>query len=299
MMRLFDLFERKERSRFGAYHVSRIVHTGDKSLVFAAASASLAEACRVAIKLYRPAYDRLAARLEKKYGIPSEADVGLILNPPPGVHARDYPIVRTIGEGREYGRRTGARYVMQEFVDGRSLKRLVVCRDGVVDTHVGSIVLQLCRALSICHRKNFVFRDLCADNVMVDQMGRVTLIDLGFATPPGIAFAERSGTPTYMSPEQVLAQPLGFTTDLYSLGVVIYEMLVGRPPYVSELSEDERAARRRLAQIMRMHVEEPVPAIADAVRSRAPALADAVIRCLQKRPEDRFQSIEEMIAALV
>ena len=299
-MGLLGFGRHRDRSRFGEYHVSRIVHAGEKSQVFAAQPPGPGESPRVAVKLYSKSYDRLAAAIEKKYGIPSEAEVGMTLNPPEGAASRDYPIVRTIGHGREYDKRSGARYVVQEFVDGSGLKHLITCRDPIIETHLGGVVLQLCRALRICHQHGLIFRDFCSDNVLVNKAGNVKLVDLGFVAPVGLAFEERSGTPSYMSPEQVAGEPLGFQTDIYSLGVVVYELLAGRLPYGSAApGQDARSTTLRRAETMRMHLDEAVPELPEPARRRTPVLAAAMTRCLQKAPEDRFQTIDDLFAALV
>lgn len=288
-------FGKKDRSRFGDYDVMRLVHSGEKSSVFEAVRPGAGR--HVAIKLYTPTYERTARRLEKKYGIPSEAEIGLELNP--DETRRDIPIVATISHGREYKRRRGARYIVQEFVEGVNLKNLIACQDPDLHRHAGSYAYQLCRALREVHRHDYVYRDFCSENVIVARGGDLTLIDLGFVAPVGMAFEERSGTPSYMSPEQIRAQPLGFESDIYSLGVVLFELLSGRLPFTSEFSRDhEEGPDKRRADLMRQHLNQAPPEIPEKVRRRAPALSRVVPRCLAKDPEERFGSIDELMSAL-
>jgi len=265
----------REKRRFGDYNVMRLVHSGEKSSVF--------EACKVtaeppvAIKLYTAGYERAAAQIERKYGIPSEAEVGMALNPASASDSASVPIVATIGQGREYGKRHRPRYVVQELVRGVTLKRL----------------------LRLVHRKGYVFRDFCSENLLVRPDGTLKLIDLGFVAPRGIAFEERSGTPSYMSPEQIRGEPLGVETDIYSLGVVLYELLTGRLPFARPAEAvDERTARKRRAEVMRMHLEEPPPEPPPEVRRRAGRLCEVMMRCLAKDPQERFHSVDELIGAL-
>ena len=285
---------KKADSRFGEYFVNRLVHSGEKSLVFEAARMRAERP--VAVKLYKPEYDRTAARIEKKYDIPSEAEVGLTLNPAEAEGSEDVPIVATIDHGREGGKRRGGRYIVQEFVRGVSLKHMISCDTDAVHERIGALAFQLCRALHVVHREGMVYRDFCSDNVLVRAGAGIKLIDLGFVAPAGIAFEERSGTPTYMSPEQIRGKPLGVESDIYSLGVVFYELLTGRLPFDAE---GERGGGERRAEIMRMHLEERPPEIPDRFRKQARALAEAVPRCLAKNPAHRFGNLKEVMSALV
>jgi serine/threonine protein kinase len=103
-----------------------------------------------------------------------------------------------------------------------------------------------------------------------------------------------------MSPEQIRGEPLGVETDIYSLGVVMYELFTGRLPYEPQTAaRDGRSTQLRRMETMRMHVRQSVPEPPAEARERAPALAEAMVRCLQKDPKDRFASIEDVLAALV
>jgi len=291
-------FGKKSESRFGQYFVTRLMHKGEKSLVFEATTMTSDEP--VVIKAYTKAYDRAAAQLERKYDLLSEAQVGMMLNPGTWDKSKEMPIVATLGEGREYGKRSGPRYIVLEFVQGVCLKRLISCNDPALQQNVGSYVFQLCRALREVHRRDLVFRDFCSDNVVVGKGGKLKVIDLGFVAPAGKAFEERTGTASYMSPEQVQGKPLGFESDVYAVGVVIYEMLMAELPFVSKIEgDDEASAARRRLDVMRMHVEVPPPELPKRVRERTRVLSDVVIRCLAKKPQDRFRTIDELMAALV
>lgn len=285
-----------DRSRFGEYFSRRLVHAGEKSLVMEAAGVRDVEP--VAIKLYTGSYDRLAKKLEKKYGLLSEAEVGRILNPGGPAHA-DSRLVATLGAGTEYGRRRGNRYIVQEFVSGATLKKLIYCKDKRVKEHRRNWTRQLCLALKEVHCADLIYRDMCSDNIIVDESGRIKLIDLGFVAPPGIAFEERGGTPSYMAPEQVQALPLSQQADIYSLGAVIYEMLAGSPPYTAGMPGDSESARRqRQKNIMQQHISEPAPQLPEHAARQYPELSEIAARCLRKKPADRFRDVDEILNAL-
>jgi serine/threonine-protein kinase len=286
------------KQRFGEYHAVRLLHQGEKSVVYLAEPPG-GPGGSVAIKLYRPQYDRFARRLEEKHGIPSEAEVGRRLSPKTPAEVPDYPIVTTKSEGREFGRRTGSRYVVLEYVEGVSLKSLISCRDPRVSARRVAFPADCCRALGIIHAAGFVCRDFGSQNLMVQPSGRLKLLDLGFVAPAGMAFPERSGTPPYMSPEQVAAQPLTPASDIYALGIVLYEIITGSLPYVSAITgEDLESLEARRKEVMQMHLERPAPEFAESVRRRSPRLCAIATQCLQKDPAARFQSAEELLAAL-
>lgn len=281
--------------RFGRFHVQKVIHEGDKSSVFLCES-DPPEYIRVAIKLYQRTYDRTAAQLEKKYDLPSEGEVGRLLNRDGDAPDPRHPIVHTYGEGREFGKRTGRRYIVQEFVEGVALKRLVTCRDPRVAQFPAVFLVQVCKALKIMHDAGFVYRDLCSQNLVVKPDNHLKLIDLGFVAPSGRAYEERSGTPSYMAPEQITAQPLDPRSDIYAIGVMLYEMLRFRLPYEpSTPGESPEALERQANEVMKQHLEHPVPALPERFAGRRPRLEGIMTRCLQKSPDDRFQNVDEIL----
>jgi serine/threonine-protein kinase len=289
-------FEKRHRIR--DYHVGKMEHDGDKSSVFLVEREGPGHE-RAAVKLYKSQYDRLALQIEKKYGIPSEGEAGLRLNPQDGRPHKHYPIVLTIRHGREFDRRNGRRYLVQEFVEGVALKGLVSCRDARVARYPAAFIVQCCQALRIVHRAGFVHRDICSQNLIVQPDYRVKLIDLGFVAPAGIAFPECSGTPSYMPPEQIRGEPLHPTSDIYSVGILMHELLRARLPFRSRIEgDDDRSVEARRQEILQKHLTDEVPELPEAVRQRRPVLSALMTRCLDKDPAGRPQSTDEIINAL-
>jgi serine/threonine protein kinase len=189
----------------------------------------------------------------------------------------------------------GFLYYTMPLVEGESLYDWLE-RDVVPSiTATVSILRDLARALAFAHAHGVVHRDVKPDNVLLEQ-GTALLTDFGIAkalvaaasaarTGPGRAI----GTPTYVSPEQAAGDPnVDFRTDLYSLGVVAYEMLAGRPPFT------QRSVRALLAA----HLKEPPPPIAGARTDTPPWLAALVMQLLAKRPGDRASSAGDVLHVL-
>jgi TolB-like protein/tRNA A-37 threonylcarbamoyl transferase component Bud32 len=194
------------------------------------------------------------------------------------------------------GNAAGFLYFVMPFVEGESL-RARLQREGQLPVHESvRLIGELVDALAYAHRHGVVHRDIKPDNVMLS--GRHALVtDFGIAkavsqsaqaakhTTVGIAL----GTPAYMSPEQAMADPnVDHRADIYALGAVAYEMLAGRPPFVSSTAQGVLAA----------HVTEaPVPL--SKVRSAvSPQLEHIVMKCLEKNAADRWQTADELIPLL-
>jgi eukaryotic-like serine/threonine-protein kinase len=176
--------------------------------------------------------------------------------------------------------------VMEYFPAGDLRKRM---RAGMSPADALRFALDVARALEILHDAGILHRDLKPGNVMLRDDGTVALIDFGLAkhaalerslTDHGLIF----GTPHYMSPEQGHGEAIDVRSDLYSLGVILYEMLTGNKPY---LAENPMA-------IIYLHRKGPIPALPEPLAALQPLLA----RLLAKRPEDRFPSAAAAASAL-
>jgi len=284
-----------DANRFGPYHVVKIVHDGEKATVYQAEHR--VEGDKAAIKAYKPEFNRAVLELRRKYNLPSEGQIGVSLTQADPEHK--WPIVRVYGHGREFDKGSGNEYIVMEYVDGVNLKHLVNCDHEVLRTHGSGILRRVVRGLAALHVHKLIHRDFCTDNVIVSGGGKVTIIDLGFTAPTGIAFEERSGTPSYMAPEQVQAQPLTVQTDIYAFGVVMYEVLARRLPFVSAIVGDSpRDQARRHRELMDMHVRVQPKPLRQLDPEADPELEAIVMRCLAKDSGDRFGDMVELYTAL-
>jgi hypothetical protein len=184
-------------------------------------------------------------------------------------------------------------YLACEYVPGQTLRAAL--QSGPLPlAHVLDIATQVARALSVAHAQGIVHRDLKPENVIKTPAGVVKILDFGLArteTLPAMRLTETGtllGTPAYMSPEQAQAQDVDFRTDLFSFGVLVYEMGSGSNPF-----ED----RSLTATIARVIDSEPAP-LSEVCAEGSPGLDRIVAVCLRKQPRQRYASTLDLVADL-
>jgi eukaryotic-like serine/threonine-protein kinase len=189
------------------------------------------------------------------------------------------------------GEAEGTYYIAMEYLDGRSLKELIVAR-GPAPVHLAiDYARQILAAIRFAHRHGIVHRDIKPHNVLVDGEGRLKVTDFGIARAGASQMTEAGsiiGTAQYLSPEQAKGAPVDQSSDLYSVGVVLYELLTGVVPFSGDTPVE--IAMKHLS----MTPEPPSAKRADVPRD----LDLVVMRALAKDPADRYQSAEEMDADL-
>src|SRR3954463_15755623 len=181
-------------------------------------------------------------------------------------------------------------YFVMKLLRGQSLSAVLKEHKRLEPQHVRQILTEVASAIGYASKRGVVHRDIKPDNILLDSEGRCVVTDFGIAkSPTGQQTAEGTslGTPRYMSPEHAMGNPLDGRSDMYSLGVVAYLCLFGKPPFEA----DEPFA------VLYKHIHEPVPEpTLDSEEARE--LYPIVARMLAKKPEDRFQTGNDLVAAL-
>src|SRR3954466_471723 len=182
-------------------------------------------------------------------------------------------------------------YIAMEYLEGRTLKRLVQEESPLAPARAIELTIQILRAARFAHKRGIIHRDLKPHNVIVDGEDRAKVTDFGIAKAGASDMTQTGsimGTAQYLSPEQAQGHAVSAASDLYSVGIIVYEMLTGRVPF-----EGESAVTIALKQVS----EAPVPPSAYNPQV-PPALEAVVMRALEKAPAHRFGDADEFIAAL-
>ncbi len=181
-------------------------------------------------------------------------------------------------------------FVMQ-FVPGRTLEGVLRDVGALPIPVVRAWLFQIGAALGYAHRRGVIHRDIKPGNILLNADGEAIVTDFGIAkvaeSPNQTQTGTVVGTPVYMSPEQCYARELTGASDQYSLGVVAYEMLVGRPPFSGSSFA-----------LMRSHTDSPPPPLHEMRPDVPPAMEAAVMRMLAKTPEERFPSLADALVSL-
>lgn len=192
----------------------------------------------------------------------------------------------------DLGQSDGIKFITMDFVEGQDLRRLLLEQGKFPPEQAARIMLQICRALEAAHGEGVIHRDLKPQNIMLDKKGRVYVMDFGIARSaylPGMTqTGALIGTPEYMSPEQARGEKLTERSDLFSLGVIFYELLTGKSPYPDDAA---------LATLWKRLQEKPKPPIEVDPAVPKP-LNDIVMKSLEIKPEDRWGSAHEMVQQL-
>jgi len=188
----------------------------------------------------------------------------------------------------DLGQSDGIKFITMDFVEGKDLRALLQERGRFPPNEAARIMLQICRALEAAHAEHVIHRDLKPQNIMLDQRGRVFVMDFGIARSahlPGMTqTGALVGTPEYMSPEQARGEKLDERSDIFSLGVIFYEILTGKSPYPSDAP---------LATLWK-RMQERVTPPSQLEPTMPSELNDIVLKALEIEPENRFARAREM-----
>lgn len=191
-----------------------------------------------------------------------------------------------------YGEEDGFRFFAMQYVDGKNLAEHINACKQLNFADIIDIAKQICRGLRYAHCKGIIHRDIKPQNILIDQSTTVRITDFGIArifnqqsiTMTGVTV----GTPEYMSPEQAEGIELDVRTDIYSLGILMYEMLTKKPPFTGN----------NPVAIAYKQVHELPPAPSQKRSNIPPRLELIVLKALKKDKKERYQSVEEMLEHL-
>jgi serine/threonine-protein kinase len=270
----------------GKYLVEELVKRGGMGAVYRGKHVMMDK--RVAIKVLRPSLavdDDVVARFSR------EAKAASRISNPHAVSVTDF------GEAEN-----GVVFLVMEYLDGQTLKDIIKHDGAMTLERTSEIVRQVAGALDAAHEQGVIHRDLKSDNIMLSQTNGgdwAKVLDFGIAKiqqPEGARDVDITaanlviGTPQYMSPEQCSQSgPIDARSDVYSLGIIVYEMLAGRVPFTGESP----------TVIMMKQVQDDPPSLAEARPDLPAGVAQIVSRTLAKQPDDRFQSAGELSKALL
>jgi hypothetical protein len=187
----------------------------------------------------------------------------------------------------DVGDAAGLPFLTMEYVDGEDLASLLRRIGRLPEDKALDLARQLCAGLAAAHERGVLHRDLKPANVMIDGQGHVRITDFGLAAVAGNVDQVRVGTPAYMAPEQLAGKSVSVQSDLYALGLVLYELFTGRRVF----------AAQNLADLLRSH-QEPITPPTALVRDLDPAIERAILRCLAPDPPARPRSALAVTAAL-
>lgn len=258
----------------GRYRVIDLLGTGGMADVYLAEDQNLGR--KVAVKLL---HERFARDQEFVQRFHREASAAAGLQHKNVVNVFDR------------GQFDGTYYIAMEFLAGRTLKELIRAEAPMAPQRAVAICAQILAAARVAHRSGIVHRDLKPQNIIVDEEGTVKVTDFGIAGVGKSDVTESGavmGTAQYISPEQAHGKEVGPASDLYSIGVVLYEMLTGKVPF-----EGDTAVALAL-----QHVSAPPPRPSAAVPGLSPAFDAVIAKAMAKQPAERFASADEFTAAL-
>jgi eukaryotic-like serine/threonine-protein kinase len=276
--------EPRKGTRIAHYEIIAQIGSGGMGEVFLARDTRLGR--RVAVKLLSPS---LTADAQLRSRFFREAQLASAL---------DHPNICTI---HEVGESSGFLFIAMQYIEGVTLKEIIGSRPLKLDALL-SISLQAADALQSAHDHGIIHRDIKSNNIMVTSRGQVKMLDFGLAKlmdarnreDPGSTESELTrsgavlGTPNYMSPEQARGERVGHRSDIFSLGVVIYEMASGVVPFKGKSQ----------AETMNAVINEPQKPVTELNADVPVGICAVIDRALAKSPAERYQTVGEMLQDL-
>jgi serine/threonine-protein kinase len=259
----------------GRYELEELVGTGGMSSVYRAKDTLLER--HVALKILHDSYLADPATIER---FRREARAVAQLSHP--------NIVTVIDRGEDDRRQ----FIVFEYIDGKNLKQLLEDEGRLSVRRALELSILVGRALAFAHENGLVHRDVKPQNVLVNGDGEPKVMDFGIARSLDVEGVTQTGTvlgtSNYIAPEQASGLPVDTYTDVYSLGVVLFELLTGTVPFTGD----------SFVAVAMRHVNEPAPSVLERRPEVPLRVANAIDRALEKAPEDRFRTMDEFVAEL-
>ena len=260
----------------GRYRIGATIAHGGMSTVYCATDLRLDR--RVAAKVMDPRFVD-----DESFRIRFEREARAV------AHLNDESLVNVYDQGTDPA---GHVFLIMEFIDGGTLRELLRER-GPMPPHAAAVVMRsVLRALSVAHSRGMVHRDIKPENVLISFYGRVKLADFGLVRAAADAKVTSNsvivGTVAYLAPEQVTGESISPASDVYSAGILLFELLTGTTPFIADTSLG--VAMKRL--------NEDVPPPSELIDGVPEEFDELVARACARRPEDRFESAEEFADAL-
>src|SRR6266436_6542621 len=187
----------------------------------------------------------------------------------------------------DLGQADGFKFITMEYLEGQDLRGVLRAKGKLTPEEAARVILQICRALEAAHGEGVIHRDLKPQNIMLDANGRAYVMDFGIARSaylPGMTqTGALVGTPEYMSPEQAKGEKLDERSDLFSLGTILYELIIGHSPYYSDTP---------LATLWK-RIQEKAKPLNEIDPTVPKPLSDIVAKALEIEPENRFATAHE------
>ncbi|RMG34027.1 MAG: serine/threonine protein kinase, partial [Methanobacteriota archaeon] len=260
------------------YHIKEELGRGGMGVVYKAEDTKLKR--EVAIK-FLPRH--IAASEEERERFKIEAQAAAALN---------HPNITTIYAIEEHDDEL---FIVMEFIEGQELRKLLIDNGQLSIENCLNIATQIAEGLQAAHAKGIVHRDIKSSNIMITEDGKVKIMDFGLAkmaNPSSSRHLTRQnttlGTVPYMSPEQVTGAPIDQRSDIWSLGIIVYEMITGQLPFQQPYEAAELYAI----------VNDPYPSPLEHNPNLPPVLMTLLEGALAKLPEERFQNMEEVLGCL-